>query len=92
MSLIDLNLRRWYHCTATQTAATTKAQFWNKPIVRGEGRKDSQEGKTEDGRGDKNEPQPIYDSKAPISAAYWLPKLQVKKKNEEGHRGEKDMT
>lgn len=34
MSLIDLWLRRLYHCTATQTAATTTAQFWNRPIVR----------------------------------------------------------
>lgn len=62
MSLIDLYLRRWYHCTATQTAATTRAQFWNKPITRGKGTKDAQEGKGEDGRGDKNELQPIYDS------------------------------
>jgi len=23
-----------YHCTATQTAATTTAQFWSRPIVR----------------------------------------------------------
>jgi len=32
MSLMDLCLRRWYHCTVTQTAATTRAQFWNRPI------------------------------------------------------------
>jgi len=33
---MDLCLHRWYHCTAIQTAATTTAQFWNKPIVRRE--------------------------------------------------------
>lgn len=36
MSLMDLCLRRWYHCTATQTMATATAQFWNKPMVQRE--------------------------------------------------------
>ena len=36
MSLMDLCRRRWYHCTATQTAATITAQLWNRPIVRRE--------------------------------------------------------
>ena len=33
MSLMDLCLRRWYHCTATQTAATAMARFWSRPMV-----------------------------------------------------------
>lgn len=46
ISLMDLELRRWYHCTATQRAAATKAQFWSKPIVGKKGAKNSQEGRT----------------------------------------------
>lgn len=54
MSLMDLCLRRWYHCTATQTAATAMARFWSRPMV---------QRKTVEGRrhlclwGEKNEPQ-----------------------------------
>lgn len=74
MSSIDLCLRRWYHRTAMQRAATTKAQFRNKLIAWGEGTGGSQEGKKLGARGEINVDLSLntIPSKAQISAAYPL--------------------